>query len=254
MLFTSAVAALALVAGAVEARSVPSPLEIMKRTHVAGRVITKCSKSGVLALAYDDGPYQYTSSLIDTLDAAGVKGTFFFTGTLYGCIYNQRAAVKKAFDNGHQVASHTWTHPHMASMSAAQIQSEMEKVEQAFVNIFGRKPAYVRPPYLETGGQFLSVMTQMNYTVINDDIDTGDWNRNSPQQSQQLFQNAGASGLGHIPLMHETYQSTVTTLTTWLINWAKTNNLKIVTVAECLDDAAGMYKEGTFPSNGATSC
>ncbi|KAI0973750.1 carbohydrate esterase family 4 protein [Xylaria arbuscula] len=253
MFFASAVTALALAANAA-GRAVPNPVDVVKRTHVAGTVITKCSKSGVLALAYDDGPYQYTSSLVDTLNAAGVKGTFFFTGTLYGCIYNQRAAVKKAFDAGHQVASHTWTHPHMGSMSAAAIQSEMEKVEQAMVNIFGRKPAYVRPPYLETGGQFLSVMRSLNYTVINDDVDTGDWNNNSPAQSEALFQNAGAGGQGHIPLMHETYQTTVTTLTNWLINWAKTNNLKIVTVAECLDDAAGMYKEGTFTGNGATTC
>ncbi|KAI0907257.1 carbohydrate esterase family 4 protein [Ustulina deusta] len=253
MLFAYAVTALALVAG-VSARAVPSPVDVMKRTHVAGSVITRCSKSGVLALAYDDGPYQYTSSLVDTLNAAGVKGTFFFSGTLYGCIYNQRAAVKKAFDTGHQVASHTWTHPHMASMSAAAIQAEMEKVEQATVNIFGRKPAYVRPPYLETGGQFLAVMKQMNYTVINDDIDTGDWNNQAPAQSEQLFQRAGAAGQGHIPLMHETYQSTVTTLTNWLIEWARTNNLQIVTVAECLDDAAGMYKEGNFTGNGASSC
>ncbi|KAI0202941.1 carbohydrate esterase family 4 protein [Astrocystis sublimbata] len=253
MHITSALATLALAAG-VSARAVPNPIEMMKRTHTPGQVFTKCSKSGVLALAYDDGPYQYTSSLIDTLDAAGVKGTFFFTGTLYGCIYNQKAAVKKAFDNGHQVASHTWTHPHMGSMSAQAIQSEMDKVDQAMVNIFGRKPAYVRPPYLETGGQFLSTMRQLNVTVINDDIDTGDWNNQSPQQSQQKFQQAGAGGQGHIPLMHETYQSTVTTLTTWLINWAKTNNLKIVTVAECLDDADGMYKPGTFTGNGANSC
>ncbi|KAI0096890.1 carbohydrate esterase family 4 protein [Nemania sp. FL0031] len=253
MLFTLAVTALTLAVG-VSAHAIPSPLEIIKRTHTVGTVITRCSKPGVLALAYDDGPYQFTSSLVDTLDAAGVKGTFFFTGTLYGCIYNQRAAVKKAYDNGHQVASHTWTHSHMASMSAATVQSEMEKVEQAMVNIFGRKPAYVRPPYLETGGQFLNVMRQMGYSVINDDIDTGDWNNQSPAQSESLFQRAGASGNGHIPLMHETYQSTVTTLTNWLINWAKTNNLKIVTVAECLDDAEGMYKNGTFPSNGATTC
>lgn len=181
----------------------------------------------------------------------------------------------------------------MGSMGASQIQSEMEKLEQAMVNIFGKKPAYVRPPYLETGGQFLNVMRQMNYTVINNDIDTGDWNNQSPQSSQQKFQQAGAGGNGHIPLMHETYQGTVTTLTNWLINWAKTNNLKIVTVgmflslsfdspllslegrggdvrvgllaafadcclmcylAECLDDAAGMYKEGTFTGNGQSSC
>ncbi|KAH9991510.1 carbohydrate esterase family 4 protein [Xylariaceae sp. FL0662B] len=253
MLLESALATFAFVLCA-SARAVPNPIEVFKRAHTSGTVITKCSKPGVLSLAYDDGPYQYTSSLVDTLDAAGVKGTFFFTGTLYGCIYNQKDAVKKAFDSGHQVASHTWTHPHMASMSAAQIQSEMEKVEQAMVNIFGRKPQYMRPPYLETGGQFLSVMKQMNYSVITDDVDAGDWNNQSPQQSQQKFQQAGAGGNGHIPLMHETYSGTVTTLTNWLIDWAQTNNLEIVTVAECLDDADGMYKEGTFEGNGQTTC
>ncbi|KAI5923030.1 carbohydrate esterase family 4 protein [Camillea tinctor] len=253
MLFETVLGGLTLALGA-GARAVPSPLEVFKRDHTAGTVISKCSRPGVLALAYDDGPYQFTSSLVDTLDAAGVKGTFFFTGTLYGCIYNQAAAVKKAYESGHQVASHTWTHPHMGSMSASQIQAEMEKVEQAMVNIFGRKPQYVRPPYLETGGSFLSVMRQMNYTVITNDVDAGDWNNQSPQQSEQRFQQAGAGGNGHIPLMHETYSGTVTTLTNWLIDWAKTNNLEIVTVAECLDDAEGMYKEGTFEPNGQNSC
>ncbi|KAI0399951.1 carbohydrate esterase family 4 protein [Xylaria palmicola] len=253
MLFSAAASALALAAG-VSAAAVQVPEELLKRAHTVGTVITKCSQPGVLSLAYDDGPYQYTSSLIDTLDAAGVKGTFFFTGTLYGCIYNQRAAVKKAYDRGHQVASHTWTHPHVGSLSASALQTELSKLEQAFVNIFGRKPAYLRPPYLETGGQVLGVTRQMNYTVVTDDIDTGDWNNNTPQRSQQLFQQAGAGGNGHIPLMHETYATTVNDLTKWLISWAKTNNLRIVTVAECLGDADGMYQPGNFTGNGANSC
>jgi peptidoglycan/xylan/chitin deacetylase (PgdA/CDA1 family) len=73
-----------------------------------GVVIQQCSKPGMLALAYDDGPYIYTSELVDILDAAGAKATFFWTGTLYGCIYGQAAAVKKAYASGHQIASHTW--------------------------------------------------------------------------------------------------------------------------------------------------
>ncbi|KAI1801247.1 carbohydrate esterase family 4 protein [Daldinia bambusicola] len=253
MLFESVITAFSF-ALCASALAVPNPVEVFKRAHTPGVVINKCSKPGVLALAYDDGPYQFTSSLVDTLDRAGVKGTFFMTGTLYGCIYNQRAAVKKAFDSGHQIASHTWSHGHIGSMGAAQLRSEMEKVEQAMVNIFGRKPQYMRPPFLETGGQVLNVMREMNYTVITNDVDAGDWNNQTPQQSQQRFMQAGTGGNGHIPLMHETYQSTVTTLTNWLINWAKTNNLKIVTVAECLDDPNGAYKEGTFPGNGQNTC
>ena len=108
----------------------------------------------------------------------------------------------------------------------------MQKVETALVNIIGVKPTYMRPPYLATGGNVLSTMKTLGYRVITDDIDAGDWNSKTPQQSEQLFQQAGASGNGHIPLMHETYSSTVDTLTPWLINWAKTNNLKLVTVGE----------------------
>jgi peptidoglycan/xylan/chitin deacetylase (PgdA/CDA1 family) len=50
----------------------------------AGQVITKCSSPGQIALAYDDGPYQYTQRLSDILKNGGAKGTFFVTGTLYG--------------------------------------------------------------------------------------------------------------------------------------------------------------------------
>lgn len=89
----------------------PSPLELIKRAPNPGIVISKCTSPGMLALAYDDGPYQYTSTLVDILDKAGAKGTFFWTGTLYGCIYNQRAAVEKTFKSGHQIASHSWYVP-----------------------------------------------------------------------------------------------------------------------------------------------
>ncbi len=120
----------------------------------------------------------------------------------------------------------------MGSMSESQIRSEMTKVEDALVNLIGKKPAYMRPPYLETGGSFLPTLKSMNYKVITDDVDAGDWNNKTPAQSEQSFSSAGASGNGHIPLMHEVYSGTVNTLTPWLINWAKQNNLKLVTVGE----------------------
>lgn len=122
----------------------------------------------------------------------------------------------------------------MGSMSEDQIRSEMTKVEDALVNLIGKKPAYMRPPYLETSGAFLPTMASMGYKVITDDVDAGDWNNQTPQQSEQAFQQAGASGNGHIPLMHETYTGTVHTLTPWLIDWAAQNGLKLVTVGMLL--------------------
>ncbi|UQC87176.1 polysaccharide deacetylase, partial [Colletotrichum lupini] len=244
-----------LMAASAAAIPIENPMELIKRAPSAGVVIQKCAKPGVFALAYDDGPYQYTSQLVDILNNGGAKATFFMTGTLYGCIYNQRTAVKKAFDSGHQIASHTWTHPStFGSLTTAQLTTEMQKLEQAMVNIIGKKPAYMRPPYLATGGSVLSTMKTLGYKVITDDVDSGDWNGQTPAQSEAKFTAAGASGNGHIPLMHETYATTVQTLTPWLINWAKQNNLKLVTVAECLDDASGAYQSGSFTGNGATTC
>lgn len=46
----------------------------------AGTVITQCSRPGVMALTFDDGPYIYEQQLVQRLNAAGAKATFFVTG------------------------------------------------------------------------------------------------------------------------------------------------------------------------------
>ncbi|KEQ94850.1 carbohydrate esterase family 4 protein [Aureobasidium subglaciale EXF-2481] len=205
-----------------------SLVESRQSSPAAGVVYSKCSKPGVFALAFDDGPGAYTQELINTLNAAGAKATFFFTGTLYGCIYNRAAAVKAAYSSGHQVASHTWTHPQtLDTMSVAQLTTEMQKLETAFVNIIGVKPTYMRPPYLKTGGNVPTAMRNLGYKMITDSVDSQDWNGLSVSASEQRFRSAGPKtpdGFGHISLLHETYANTVRDLVPRLIKWAKENN------------------------------
>ena len=92
MQFTvSLIASLWVVAGA---KPILTPIQMIEAAGpAAGVVITKCANPGQLALAYDDGPYQYTQKLVDTLTAGGAKGTFFVTGTLYGQ-HPPRASVR----------------------------------------------------------------------------------------------------------------------------------------------------------------
>ena len=61
MHFTTVVQALTCALGAAAA-SVPSPVDLIRRQHTTGTVITKCAKPGVLALAFDDGPGQCKST------------------------------------------------------------------------------------------------------------------------------------------------------------------------------------------------
>lgn len=41
--------------------------------------IQHCTKTGVIAFTYDDGPYLYTKDLVDLLDSYGAKATFFIS-------------------------------------------------------------------------------------------------------------------------------------------------------------------------------
>ncbi|RPA75974.1 chitin deacetylase-like protein [Ascobolus immersus RN42] len=245
----------ALLVAATSAAPTVHPSAIFARQSggpAAGTVITKCTQSGVIAVTFDDGPGQYGAQLLQLLNQANVKATFFVTGTLYGCIYNRAQQVKDYLASGHQVASHTWTHANLQNLGTQQIQTEMSRLETAFKNILGKKPTYMRPPNGAAGGQVPNVMRQMGYRVINWDVDSGDWNNVGLGTSQQRYQQAGSGGQGHIVLNHETVAYTVQQLVPWVINWAKQNNLRMVTVAECLGDTTGGLVDA--PGGGGGSC
>ncbi|RDL29984.1 Glycoside hydrolase [Venustampulla echinocandica] len=249
----SPLAYLALLLPVVSAVPAPNPLALLnaRAGPAAGSVITSCTQPNTIALTFDDGPYQYEGAIVQALNAAGAKGTFFVTGTLYNCIYSQASQLKATYAAGHQIASHTWTHADLSTKSAADVKTEMTKLETAFANILGVKPTYMRPPNGNTGGQMKSVMQQLGYRIVTWDIDSEDWNHQTPQYSEQKFSSTGAGS--HIPLMHETIPTTSQTLLPWVLNWAKQKGLKMVTVAECLGDAGGAY---TTPvaTTGATNC
>ncbi|KAH8653226.1 chitin deacetylase-like protein [Tricladium varicosporioides] len=226
-----------------------SPLLQPRAGPAAGTIITKCTEPNTIALTFDDGPYQYEPAILSALNAAGAKATFFVTGTLYNCIYSQQATLKAAYAAGHQIGSHTWSHKDLDSQSAASITTEMQKLETAFANILGVKPTYMRPPSGKTGGSVASTMKTLGYRIVTWDIDSNDWNKYTAAQSEAKF----TAGSGHIALMHETIQTTSTQLVPWVLNWAKTQGYKMVTVAQCLGDADGAYTTPATKTS-ATSC
>jgi len=190
---------------------------------------------GTIAITFDDGPYQWTSALIDSLNTAGVKATFFMCGKLYGCIYDYADVVKKAYNSGHQVASHTWDHPHLPNLSTADVTTEMTKLETAFKKILGVRPKWVRPPYGETNANVLATFKTLGYKAVSWNLDSQDWNGASVATSQAKFNALGADPR-IIPLEHDALQSTAQTLGPWIANWAKTKGLKAVTLSECLGE------------------
>ncbi|KXS21095.1 carbohydrate esterase family 4 protein, partial [Gonapodya prolifera JEL478] len=130
-------------------------------------VIKSCSVPGLVAMTFDDGPFQYTSDLLDQLDRLGVKVTFFINGRNQGDLNNPLYAnlVKRAHDAGHCIGSHTWTHADLTSLTAAGIRSELEQVETFMVNTFGKKPNFMRPPYGRFNDLTVQTVKEMGYAA-----------------------------------------------------------------------------------------
>jgi peptidoglycan/xylan/chitin deacetylase (PgdA/CDA1 family) len=114
--------------------------------------IYDCAENNVVALSYDDGPYNYTSQLLDLLKRYNFHATFFITGNNNGkggidLTEPYPNLIKRMIAEGHQVASHTWSHYSLSNITHDLRISQMVKNEMAFNNIIGMWPTYMRPPY-----------------------------------------------------------------------------------------------------------
>jgi peptidoglycan/xylan/chitin deacetylase (PgdA/CDA1 family) len=92
-------------------------------------------------LTYDDGPYIYTSHILDILDQYNTKATFFITGNNLGkgqiddATYPWAGLIQRMDTAGHHIASHTWTHQDLSAITQAQRLQQMYSNEIAFNNV-----------------------------------------------------------------------------------------------------------------------
>jgi peptidoglycan/xylan/chitin deacetylase (PgdA/CDA1 family) len=218
---------------AILSSATPTP---EKRQSLA-QVITRCTVPNHVALTFDDGPYYYLYDISKALVAANSTGTFFFNGNNYGCIYSDDNVkrVKYAYAHGHQVASHTWYHKNLATLSWDQIHDEMWRVELALKRITGAYPAFMRPPY----GSYNNLVRQASYIrgqkLVLWDLDIEDSLGASPARSKQLYDQRIASHPSTmLVLNHEVHERTAHEVVPYAIQKLKAAGYKLVTVAECL--------------------
>ncbi|WP_169983096.1 polysaccharide deacetylase family protein [Microbispora sp. H10836] len=162
-----------------------------------------CS-AGYVGLTYDDGPNpSNTTNLLNTLKANGLRATFFNIGQN---AQNNQSLVRAQVDAGMWVGNHSYTHPHLTQLSSSQIQSELQRTQQAIQQATGSAPKLFRPPYGETNSTLKSVEQQLGLREIIWDVDSQDWNGAS---TSAIVQAAGRLQNGQIILMHDQYSTTV---------------------------------------------
>lgn len=216
----------------------PSAATLERR---GAQVFTKCTKPNTAALTFDDGPYVYMYDIVKALDAAGAKGTFFVNGNNYACIYNTDSVnrLKYAYDRGHQLASHTWAHKDLTTLSWDKIHDEMWRVEQALMKITGAYPAFMRPPYGNYNNLVLDASGIRGQSVVIWDMDSQDSMGASVQTSKNLYNNVANKHPSTIlTLNHETIETTAHQVLPYAIQRLQSAGYKLVTIAECLGKPA----------------
>ncbi|ORZ38166.1 hypothetical protein BCR44DRAFT_116332 [Catenaria anguillulae PL171] len=86
--------------------------------------------------------------------------------------------ARRALREGHHLASHTWGHPDLTTVTIEQLDKEIKDTEAVISQLLGGqwRPRYMRPPY---GSVNRGVMRRLSkhhgYRVILWDFDTNDW-------------------------------------------------------------------------------
>ncbi|KAF9410303.1 hypothetical protein BGZ94_001681 [Podila epigama] len=255
-----ALATLALIATAgtfsslVHASPIPavhslSPIEaapLQKRTPA--EIIVKCTVPNSFAVTFDDGPSIWTPQLLDYLKIRNVKVTFFVNGLNYNLITEPEIAaiVKRAYDEGHQIASHTWAHADI-SAPGVDVADQMKKLDDALLGIIGVRPVYMRPPYGNTSPAALEILNALNYKVINWNVDTNDWQHPTDFEADFLqykiaLQNPTSAGGSFISLQHDAEQGTAEVFGKLAIEYVLSKGFNIMPVGTCLGDTTGWYR------------
>lgn len=157
----------------------------------------------LVALTFDDGPHKsYTKQLLDGLLELDATVTFFMVGQ------NAKSypdLVQRAYDEGHEVANHTWSHPDLTGQGYSGTQSQLSRTNEVLDIACGKGTTHIlRPPY---GSYNSTTLSAAGVPAILWSVDTNDWRyRNYSHTYNYIVNNAYD---GAIILCHDIHSSTI---------------------------------------------
>lgn len=181
----------------------------------------------MIALTFDDGPhYLQTPRLLEILEKYGVKSTFFILGDRSFFSESNKETVKMVADAGHEIASHTYSHKDLKTLTLEALTDEIVKARENLYALTGEYPVFIRPPY----GSYNDLAKENCYApLITWNLDSKDWDfRNTEQVVEHVLEEAGD---GKIVLMHDIHWFTVDAVEI-LLPELEARGYQVVTVRE----------------------
>jgi peptidoglycan/xylan/chitin deacetylase (PgdA/CDA1 family) len=221
-----------------------------------------------VALTFDDGPDAegHTNSILDTLRDRGVKATFFInTHSTPLCDEGQsqaraHAALRRMFEEGHEVGNHTAHHSELKDLTASEIEQELDGVDAAVANLMHRtdlhltlfRTPYGRPMYLHDRAATPELFSKVADIIgprglhIGWNIDTNDWREKTVEQLVADVRASLDAGKRGIILMHSVHQRTAQALPAIIDLIQNEKGLRIVTCEAYVEQSYGSTSNTLF--------
>jgi peptidoglycan/xylan/chitin deacetylase (PgdA/CDA1 family) len=121
------------------------------------------TKEKLVALTFDDGPLpNYTPLVLDSLEAANVRATFFLVGDRL----EKHAGLVEGRLDRHEVGNHTWSHRDLSAMDFNTAHAEVKQAHDVITKTLGREPRLLRPPFGHIGALAMRAADSFGYDVI----------------------------------------------------------------------------------------
>ena len=118
-----------------------------------------------VALTFDDGPDPTTTPLVlDALDAASAKATFFVIGKKAEA---HPEIIRDILRRGHEVGLHSYAHDRLFALrSEARVRADLERGITVLEGITGERPLLFRPPIGHTNPSIARVADALDLVVV----------------------------------------------------------------------------------------
>jgi peptidoglycan/xylan/chitin deacetylase (PgdA/CDA1 family) len=187
-----------------------------------------------IVLTFDDGPEPgSTGRVLDALKRECVRASFFVLGRSAAA---HPALVRRALQEGHTVAHHSFAHPLLNHMSVDAAEAEINRgfaaVDAALYGKTERSPVtpFFRFPGFASNQVLLERLARRQIAVFGADLWASDWNPMTPAQQLALVLERLDSTRGGILLFHDTKQQTAAMVPEFL-RVLKRRNYTVVNVA-----------------------
>jgi peptidoglycan-N-acetylglucosamine deacetylase len=183
-----------------------------------------------IAMTFDDGPSaMLTPKLLDILAAHHIKATFFVLGEM---VAEHPEILARAVQEGHEIASHSWSHPNLAKMSLEGVRSQLQRTDDEIKSATGKRPTLFRPPYGSiTEREKRWIHDEFGYDIILWDVDPLDWKRPGPAVVRSRI--LKETRPGSIVLSHDIHPGTIEAMPS-TFDQLEAKGFKFVTVSELL--------------------